>query len=382
MIFNVGFASFRYLLLYASVAPLVEGRLPATSFILAFLSRLDQYTTEGAFPAEDGTNLYRQVAKSLANKIDIYTLASEGGDEESAAKLGILAFLNPRKPQSTPHSKSLVVTHETLADFISTLIRINSDSDSMMGFLSRRICFRAPAIKSATLHSLWLPFLHALNKICETNSIPSTTPDYRQIFAAILKAYITNFVGEEPIEDTSSVRPTVTSCCGDCTRLNAFLTNPDATVGRFSVNKQHRQHLHQKLDQAGIDCTHETERWGSPQTLVVTKSFRHHEVAVAAWKKRKGEAAHKLLDFNKSDLTVWLGDDYQQLMGMVDLGHPSGQRSARAAPTSQRLAPITSNQQTRPTRPSTKGYGRLFPQVAGTKRKAADADVVDLTGDD
>lgn len=38
------------------------------------------------------------------------------------------------------------------------------------------------------------------------------------------------------------------------------------------MGKQRRQHLHQQLDNLRIDCTHDTERYGNPQTLVVTKT--------------------------------------------------------------------------------------------------------------
>jgi hypothetical protein len=247
--------------------------------------------------------LYKQVAKLFVDKLDVRTLTSEG-DERTAAKAARLAY-SPQVPQPASSPKSSVVNHEILAKFFLTLIRITSDSDSIVGILSRRICSRAPAIKVSAFHSLWLPFLHALVRICEANSIPTSTPGYQQIFAAILKAYINNYVGKRPSHDGNYVRPTVGPCCADCISLNRFLSDPAQTVGRFSVNQNRRQHLHRRLDAARIDCTHETERIGSPQTLVVTKSFRHHERDFAAWGKRKAEAGVKLRDFNKRDSTLF-----------------------------------------------------------------------------
>ncbi|CAG8012473.1 unnamed protein product [Penicillium nalgiovense] len=354
-----GYHDFSYL--SSRVAPLVEARLSAISFMFAFLSRLDQRTTEGAFPTEDGTNLYKQVAKLFVDKIDVRTLTGDG-DERSAAKAARLAyFIQEPRPASLP--KSSVVTHEILATFFSTLVRTTSDSDSIVGILSRRICSRAPAIEASTFHSLWLPFLHALVRVCKANSIPTSMPDYQQIFAAILKAYINNYVGERPSHDGNYVRPTVRHCCADCSSLNRFLNDPAQTVGRFSVNQNRRQHLHRRLDAAGVDCTHETERIGSPQTLIVTKSFRHHERVFAAWGRRKAEARVKLREFNKRDLTAWFGEEYEGLMGMVGHGASSGRRPARTVPLPSRsLAPV------------------LPEQTRSRKRKAADIDVVDLTG--
>jgi hypothetical protein len=43
------------------------------------------------------------------------------------------------------------------------------------------------------------------------------------------------------------------------------------------VRKNRRQHLHQQIERHGLDMTHVTERRGSPQTLVCTKTRRTYE---------------------------------------------------------------------------------------------------------
>ncbi len=65
--------------------------------------------------------------------------------------------------------------------------------------------------------------------------------------------------------------------CEDCAALSRFLRDPAERVGRFPMNKQRRQHLHRQIDQHGCDCTHVTERKGSPQTLVCTKTQNSYE---------------------------------------------------------------------------------------------------------
>ena len=59
--------------------------------------------------------------------------------------------------------------------------------------------------------------------------------------------------------------------------LSRFLSDPEQRVGRFPLRKDRRQHLHQQIDRHQCDCTHETERRGSPQTLVVTKTQASYE---------------------------------------------------------------------------------------------------------
>jgi len=60
--------------------------------------------------------------------------------------------------------------------------------------------------------------------------------------------------------------------CEDCKALAKFLRDPAAKVGRFSIRQDRRQHLHRQIDHNRCDCTHVTERKGSPQTLVCTKT--------------------------------------------------------------------------------------------------------------
>ena len=65
--------------------------------------------------------------------------------------------------------------------------------------------------------------------------------------------------------------------CADCRALAAFLRDPAARVGRFPLRKDRRQHLHGIIDGRQCDCTHVTERKGSPQTLVCTKTQASYE---------------------------------------------------------------------------------------------------------
>ena len=65
------------------------------------------------------------------------------------------------------------------------------------------------------------------------------------------------------------------SCtCVDCRELQAFALDPNASVHRFRVKKERRQHLHHAIDRHRLDMTPVTERLGSPQTMVCTKDRR------------------------------------------------------------------------------------------------------------
>ena len=65
--------------------------------------------------------------------------------------------------------------------------------------------------------------------------------------------------------------------CEDCQELQRFLRDPEERVHRFRVRKERRQHLHRQIDSHGCDMIHVTERKGSPQTLVCTKTRASYE---------------------------------------------------------------------------------------------------------
>ncbi len=69
--------------------------------------------------------------------------------------------------------------------------------------------------------------------------------------------------------------------CEDCRALQAFALDPAAKVQRFRVRMDRRRHLHGQIGLHGLDMTHETERGGSPQTLVCTKTRAAHQRACA-----------------------------------------------------------------------------------------------------
>ncbi|MDE0407643.1 MAG: 2OG-Fe(II) oxygenase, partial [Alphaproteobacteria bacterium] len=60
--------------------------------------------------------------------------------------------------------------------------------------------------------------------------------------------------------------------CEICTELKAFCRDPVASVLRFPLRKELRRHLHRQIDTYRLDMFHETERCGSPFTLVCTKN--------------------------------------------------------------------------------------------------------------
>lgn len=65
--------------------------------------------------------------------------------------------------------------------------------------------------------------------------------------------------------------------CKDCEALSQFLADPNTPVARFPLAERRRRHLHSQIELNRCDCTHVTERKGSPYTLVCTKTTASYE---------------------------------------------------------------------------------------------------------
>ena len=83
---------------------------------------------------------------------------------------------------------------------------------------------------------------------------------------------------QPPAPPTDWAQPLTLACRNEDDReLQAFARDPARREHRFRVKKERRQHLHRIIEQLGLDMTHVTERQGSPQTLVCTKTRRTFE---------------------------------------------------------------------------------------------------------
>ncbi len=85
-----------------------------------------------------------------------------------------------------------------------------------------------------------------------------------------------NFPPEPPKNWSQEI--SISCSCEDCKELQEFARDPLTQVYRFRVRQECRRHLHEKMDFYKLDMTHETERTGSPQTLVCKKNRRTYEL--------------------------------------------------------------------------------------------------------
>ncbi|KAK5120551.1 hypothetical protein LTR85_006207 [Meristemomyces frigidus] len=173
----------------------------------------------------------------------------------------------------------------------------------------------AMAAEPAVFPHLILPFFRLIQPQMKDNGDSKVDSLLPSTCWNMCEQYVRRFVKKQPSMVESWQRNRVSCTCGDCYSLNIFLISATQQVGRFAVNKQRRQHLHRQLESAVPDCKHETERRGSPQTLVVTKRNRSKAV-YEGWLARCRPAYEELMKFDHELLRRVLGDRYDRIVHM------------------------------------------------------------------
>ena len=80
-----------------------------------------------------------------------------------------------------------------------------------------------------------------------------------------------------PPPDRALPTDRLTCGCESCAELRRFCADPVAGVLRIPVRRELRGHIRREIERAGVDISCETERRGSPYTLVSTKTRATYE---------------------------------------------------------------------------------------------------------
>jgi hypothetical protein len=163
---------------------------------------------------------------------------------------------------------------ENRAGLVANVIRIFATIGAIE-HLNRFVSHALADQKHYDLHEVLIPDVKAISMWL------AKVPAAQEAASRILQHCLTELraATAEPIEPPKDwTRDAKLGCnCEDCRALSRFLRDPAQRVGRFPIRKERRQHLHQQIEGHQCDCTHVTERIGSPQTLVCTKTQASYE---------------------------------------------------------------------------------------------------------
>ncbi len=121
-----------------------------------------------------------------------------------------------------------------------------------------------------------IPILRELNT--QHGDLIKNDPDFVRLctHAATFLLKRSSYPPEPPKNWSQEI--SISCSCEDCKELQNFARDPVTQVYRFRVRQERRRHLHEKINLYKLDMTHETERTGSPQTLVCKKNRRTYEL--------------------------------------------------------------------------------------------------------
>ncbi|KAK2047855.1 2OG-Fe(II) oxygenase superfamily protein [Colletotrichum somersetense] len=293
------------------VVPLIEDQFIVPAFTLEFLGALFMNAKE--FPVNEALELYKRVAKDFVVKLDFSKIHGTKTVEQ-ASKAPRYSYGQTAQEAAIAAHNNLAVTPVGLLNLFYSLINLSRPPHEDLALpLAMKLVSFAPKMQPSDFEPLWIPFLHKLMAVLEKTQTPLTTPRYQQIFGVVLESYRDNYIGQKPGIQASKLyngMPILarSHClCLDCQKLNIFLEKPGEYVCRFRVSKKARYHLHQEIERNGIQCSHQTERNGSTETLVVTKL---RELEERRYAERQKRAAERFQEFDQMKLGLLLGEDY------------------------------------------------------------------------
>ncbi|KAI2618492.1 hypothetical protein GGR54DRAFT_158036 [Hypoxylon sp. NC1633] len=292
-----------------TILPIVERRIEWTPFVLGFLGELHQSMERRQVPRDKVGPIYARISGCAVQGLNLAWLTAVKAAQEE--KPHPIPFLYPRISEPLK-CRTNYMTHNLMFQFISTLVSL--ELFDQLQLLVGKIQSQATQLVGQELNSLWIPLLHELFSVLDWhNSSPKVC--WKQTYQSLLLVYLKNYVKEKPLMPDLS-RRAVSCSCKDCANLNQLLVDPTRNTGRFPMGKMRRLHLHQQLERSNIDCTHLTERYGNPHTLVVTKTETQSKLKILAWLQRRLEAESQLKAFDQDKLQIVLGDKFDDIMSM------------------------------------------------------------------
>lgn len=354
-----------------SFVPVLQKQARLTPFAMAALLRVMKLASEGKLEKAATVETCKAVLKTVLDSMEVSQLISKDG---TTASLKDLQTSRPGYAQVQDFGSRLKLAFYLSPELLHACVAlcIRHKWDDLATLVSTKIIASVDRIPAAEFRHLWIPFLRQLIPTLVEKKVPLSTSQYQDLAKAILETFTNKFVGQEPSGAVDNRQKPVSCSCADCQPLNRFLTS-NQTVGRFPLAEKRRAHLHSVLDSARANCTHVTERKGSPYTLVVTKGLDAGSRAKQEWGKRYNQAVADFAEFDQEKMVMLLGDDWERITRMQHLRYTGA--PARTDRTQPRH-PLGTGANTNAV--STPASGTPWPVnvVAGRKRGAADDPIV------
>ena len=296
--------------------------MSSTTFSVTFLVLLHKAEQSNVIKDGVAKNIYRDVLTDLAPnfKLEVHLPSPKRSTQ----------FYRRGGRNEPEKSKPSLMDGDEIATLIDNCRSLGLAEE--MEALMSHVIASSRTIEASAFGSLVIPTLTRLIELSLLSGTPLKEPPLQFFVQKILDTYIQRYIGNEPAKPRDWARARRGCGCRDCQLLDNFLINPKEQVGRFAVAKARRAHLHNKLEASGF--THETERRGSPQTLVVTKNLSKWQSSHQIWRQRCSIAQQTFQKFGTANLEELLGERYHEIINLdaVKLA-PAGDESSKPVAT-------------------------------------------------
>ena len=315
-----------------SILPFVKKQVTNVTFIITFLVLLFEAEELGTFKAGLSKNIYRDVHADLVPLFKV--------------EIGLYSL---KRPKYVPCYMGGRTSEQKDVDFIEPTevagllhhCKTLGLADEREGLVDQLVLASKSADPSA-FAKLFIPLLKRMVVLSHSANLPITDTIPRHFTKSIIDEFVLRYVEPEPERprNWAQARTGCHNVCGDCSRLNSFLVNPEEKTGRFAIAEKRRRHLTNQLSHSG--CTLDTEHQGIPYTLVVTKTEKKWHQHHKAWRTRCRVAEESFEDIGVEALQEILGEGYERAVDCKSKKAGAAREAGPAveAPTRSLIRPI------------------------------------------
>ncbi|RDL31044.1 uncharacterized protein BP5553_09833 [Venustampulla echinocandica] len=295
--------------IFNKILPAVKKNTCHNPMAMAFLAGVISAGLSGEIEARVSQTLFKNVVSDLASNFNLTPILHS--QTNKMIKIYGFGARAPGSLAATDDGSEIVQSVVTLIWNCFAL-----DCQWELGQILGKLVSASSNQPAENFDTIFIPLLQQLSRSLHDKNISVQGTSFKGFFQDLLRSYVVIHVGPEPKLAADWTRSRTSCPCHDCSELNIFLINPHQQVWRFPVAKMRRLHIHRILETMGGGFTHETERIGSPQTLVVTKTQASYLAARQAWPKRCSIAKGYLQSFNANILRELLGDLFDPIMSL------------------------------------------------------------------
>ncbi|KAK0724019.1 hypothetical protein B0T21DRAFT_395412 [Apiosordaria backusii] len=285
--------------LKTKLIPVIEKQASLTPFALNALMRVICLATEDAFDKAVTLQLCKPLLSSVLDIFCVTNLRTKEAVESSynAPKTRSWNYWEMDAAQKGPHQHpEMYISPSLLAECLTRCIQLNWDD--LARRFSLKIVAKIAQVPPVEFHYLWMPFVRELISALDAANVPSPRRVIKNLRVPSSRhTWISKWEWSRAVQSTIAAR----------------------APWHFPAAEKRRRHVEGQVSYLKLSCLCQTERRGSPHTLIVTKKVDTGVQAKKEWTYRFTQAWVEFSKFDQAKLKVLLGEDWEKITSMRHL---------------------------------------------------------------